>query len=76
MNDHVSELRTTINPGTEANKQFTTLRALFALRGHELHRTGPTDGPQSFYAERWGMVRYLPTLDDARRFLVQIGGTL
>jgi hypothetical protein len=76
MNDHVSELRTAINPGTETNKQFITLRALFSLRGHELHCVSPTDGARSFYAERWGLVRYLPTLDDARRFLAQIGGTL
>ena len=59
---------------TDQEKQFATLRAQFAMKGHTLHRAGPTDGPTSFYAERWGQVRYLPTLDDARRFLAQIGG--
>ena len=60
------------NPGT--NKAFTTLRAQFALHGHTLHRTSPADGAVSYLAERWGLVRYMHTLDDARRFLVQIGG--
>jgi hypothetical protein len=60
---------------TDHEKLFTTLRAQFAMRGHTLQRTSPTDGPVAYYAERWGLVRYLPTLDDARRFLVQIGGT-
>lgn len=55
-------------------KQFATLRAQFAMQGHALHRTSPDDGPVSYMAERWGLVRYLPTLDDARRFLAQIGG--
>ncbi len=59
---------------TDTEKQFTTMQALFALRGHTLHRTNPSDGPQTYFAERWGLVRYLPTLDDARRFLAQIGG--
>lgn len=56
------------------NKAFTTLRARFALRGHVLHRTSSVDGAATYYAERWGQVRHLPTLDDAKRFLVQIGG--
>ena len=59
---------------TDHEKQFATLRAQFALHGHALHRTSPTDGAVTYYAERWGLVRYLPTLDDARRFLAQIGG--
>jgi len=56
------------------NKRFQTLRAAYALRGHSLHRTNPADGPVSYWAERWGLVRYLPTLHDAGTFLVQIGG--
>lgn len=58
----------------EHEKQFATLRAQFAMQGHTLHRTSSDDGPVSYLAERWGLVRSLPTLDDARRFLVQIGG--
>jgi len=65
-----------MTPPTDAEEQFATLRAQFALHGHTLHRTSPADGPVRYLAERWGLVRCLPTLVDARRFLVQIGGTL
>ena len=60
---------------TEA-KRFVTLKAQFALQGHTLSQSGPNDGPGpvSYLAERWGMARYLPTLEDAAQFLVQIGG--
>jgi hypothetical protein len=64
-------------PTTERNdKAFFTLRAAFALKGHTLHRTHLADGPVAYWAERWGLVRYLPTIDTARRFLEQIGGRL
>ena len=66
----------TITDNATAEKDFATLRAQFALHGHSLHRTSPDDGPLSYVAERCGLARYLPTLDDTRRFLVQIGGTL
>ena len=56
-------------------KAFATLAASFALAGHTLHRTNPNDGPVSYCAERWGQTRYLPNLDAALRFLMQIGGT-
>ena len=62
-------------PTSERNdKAFCTLRAGYALKGHTLHRTDTTDGPVSYWAERWGLVRYLPTLHDAALFLAQIGG--
>lgn len=56
------------------DKLFATLRAQFALRGHALHRTSHADGPVAYYSERWGLVRFLPTLHDAELFLAQIGG--
>ncbi len=56
----------------QAEKAFKTLQA--QLRGHVLHRTTPADAPAIFFAERWGQVRYLPTLDDAWRFVAQTGG--
>ena len=62
------------DPSDMGNKEYDTLRALLALRGHTLHRTSPSDGPVCYYAERWGQVRFLPTFEDARQFLVQIGG--
>ena len=58
------------------DKVFHSLRAAFALHGHALHRTDPHDGAVTYWAERWGLVRYLPTIDTARRFLEQIGGRL
>jgi hypothetical protein len=63
-----------IGTGTAEDKAFAMLRAQFALRGHTLHRTHPADGPQASYAERWSMVRTLPTLEHVRAFLAQIGG--
>lgn len=57
-------------------KRFATLQAQFALHGHVLHQSGPGDGPGpvSFMSERWGMARHLRTLEDADRFLVEVGG--
>jgi hypothetical protein len=64
----------TVTP--DAEKILHTLRAAFALKGHALHRTHPAVGPVEYWAERWGLVRYLPTIDTARRFLESIGGRL
>ncbi|MEO6320113.1 MAG: hypothetical protein ABIR56_05585 [Polaromonas sp.] len=57
-------------------ERFATLQAQFALHGHALHKSGPGDGPGpiSYLAERWGLARYLPTLEDADKFLLQVGG--
>ena len=57
-------------------ERFATLKAKFALHGHTLHQSGPGDGPGpvSYMVERWGMARYLPTLADAEKFLIQVGG--
>ena len=64
-------------PTAECNdKAFSSLRVAFVQKGHALHRTDPADGAVTYWAERWGLVRYLPTFDTARRFLEQIGGRL
>ena len=64
-------------PTTDAQgKAFKTLAAGFALAGHTLHRTDPKDGTVTYWAARWGLVRYLPTIDAVRRFLDQVGGRL
>ena len=63
-----------MNTHLNQSKQFKTLQAQFALLGHTLHCSRNDSGPITYLAERWGMVRYLPTLADARRFLTQIGG--
>ena len=62
--------------GERCDKAFSTLRAAYAMKGHALHRSDPKDGVVSYWAERWGMVRYLPTIHDAALFLAQIGGRL
>ncbi len=62
--------------GERADIAFSTLRAAYAKKGHALHRTDPADGEVTYWAERWGLVRYLPTLHDAAQFLAQIGGRL
>ena len=55
---------------------FTALRAAFAQRGHHLNHVTSPDGTTTYWAERWGLVRYLPSLHDAALFLAQIGGRL
>lgn len=60
----------------DQGKAFAALAAGFAQEGHTLHRTDPKDGSVTYWAARWGLVRYLPTIDAARRFLDQIGGRL
>ena len=61
---------TTTQTNDSDTKRFATLKARYALAGHTLHQSGP-----GYTSTRWGMVRYLPTLDDAEKFLVQIGGS-
>ena len=56
------------------DKAFQNLRARYALQGHNLQRTESKDGAVSYYATRWRLVRYLPTLEAAQRFYAQIGG--
>ena len=55
---------------------FTALQAAFAQRGHRLNHVTNPDGTATYWAERWGLVRYLPTLHDAALFLAQIWGRL
>lgn len=56
------------------SKELATLRAQFALAGHELLNSNRTDGTPCLVATRWGMARELADLDEARAFLRQIGG--
>jgi len=55
---------------------FTALRSAYAQQGHHLHSVTSKDGATTYWAERWGLVRYLPSLHDAALFLAQIGGRL
>lgn len=65
----------TVSADDANRKEFATLAAQFALAGHGLIRSNPADGAAGFYATRWGMIKFLPTLDAARAFLKQIGGS-
>jgi hypothetical protein len=76
-NPTVGEAIKSLNSPTShtADKAFQNLRAAYALRGHALYRTDPA-GPVTYWTERWGLVRELPTLHHAALFLAQIGGRL
>ena len=67
--------QTVPNP-SKNDKVFYSLRAAFALNGHALYRADPKDGTVTYWAERWGLVRYLPNTDSARQFLERIGGRI
>lgn len=58
------------------SEEFNTLRSAFAQQGHRLHSIAAPGGTTTYWAERWGLVRYLPSLHDAALFLAQIGGRL
>ena len=57
------------------DKDFATLRAQFALRGHELHRAEAPDGRVSYWTTRWGLTKPLVDLAAVHDFLRQIGGS-
>lgn len=52
-----------------ADKTFATLSARAALLGWQLWRSDAADGPQRFFAGRWGLVRVLHLFDDVEQFL-------
>lgn len=57
-------------PTTERRgKVFETLRACFAMKGHALYRSDPEDGAVTYWVERSGFVKQLPTMDAVRSFL-------
>lgn len=64
----------TVAKAQATDKAFPSLRAAFALKGHALHRSAEHSSAETFWVERWGLVKYLPTIDAVRRFLEQIGG--
>jgi hypothetical protein len=60
------------NP-VDADKVFHSLRAAYALHGHELHRTDPTDGTVTYFSRHWGRVRSVPNIAAAQWLLERIG---
>jgi heme-degrading monooxygenase HmoA len=56
-------------------KEFHTIAARFALKGHALHRsTRAADGHATFIVSNWGQSRAFSNWHDVQAFLVQIGG--
>lgn len=66
----------TVAHEADSSNSFNTLRSAFAQHGHSLHSVTAPGGSTTYWAERWGLVRYLPSLHDAALFLAQIGGRL
>lgn len=64
----------TVANAQATDKAFPSLRAAFALKRHRLHRSAEQEEEETFWVERWGLVKYLPTIDSVRRLLEQIGG--
>ncbi|MBL8339525.1 MAG: hypothetical protein JNM97_22355 [Rhodoferax sp.] len=52
-----------------ADKTLATLKAQFALAGHQVHEGSNDD----FIVTRWGMSRYCAGLDELRRFARVLG---
>ena len=61
--------------GQRGGKAFATLVAPFALAGYQLTRIDPDDGPVSYHAARYGLVRCLPELSNARLLLADLEAT-
>ena len=59
--------------GQRPDKAFKNMAATLALQGHILTRSNASDGPVTYYATRWGLVRNLPDLDAVKAFVRQIG---
>lgn len=65
-------------PDPTKTESIAPIAAQFAATDKDLR--GPlyvaASDETTYWAVRWGLVRYLPTLHDAALFLVQIGGRL
>lgn len=57
----------------DERKTFADLAATAALNGWQLWRSEAADGPQRYFAGRWGQVRVLADLGEVKRFLEQVG---
>lgn len=55
-------------------KRFNTLVAQFALLGHTFHKSRLINAKTPYFAQRWGQVLELESLDAAEGFLKRIGG--
>ena len=66
----------TVSNAGDTDKAFGSLRAAYVLNGHRLHRGDQSDSGAAYWAERWRLVKCLPTIDAARRLFEVIGGRL
>lgn len=57
----------------EADKEFSTLRAMLAMRGFELHTLSEADGGTAYLVRRWSMTRELPDLPAVAAFAERAG---
>ena len=60
----------------DTDKAFASRQAAHALHVHGLHRRDQSESGAAYWAERWGLVKCLPTIDAARRLFEVIGGRL
>lgn len=66
--EHTSQ--TIIPSAVEKDKAFATMAAEFDLAGHALMR----NERGGLFTMRWGQIKPLADLGEAKRFLAQIGG--
>ena len=60
---------------TEARPRFADLAARYALAGWQFWRTDAADGPQRYFAARWGRVTEpMADLIEAEQFLARVAG--
>ena len=57
----------------EPEKGFTEVVVMAAMNGWNVWRSNSNDGPQRYFAGRWGQVRVLADLGEVKRFLEQVG---
>ena len=73
LRDHETKDATIVAQPAEAAKQFSTLRAIAALRGYTLKVANDGDGT-AYEVGRWNLSKRLPSLASVGRWLEQVGG--
>jgi hypothetical protein len=61
-------------PAADGDKSVATLKAQFALAGHEMRILRNTDGRTLYEVRRWSHARVFSTLHDVQAFLTQVTG--
>lgn len=58
-------------------KDFATVQAQFAIRGHQLiHDHNPLTGRHDYLINRWGWTRHIDNWPEVLEVLKQIGGAV